>query len=175
MKANWLQLLEREDKMAVLAAMNLEQVKKAISQFANEDIIRMSRSAVGKGATRFRTRVKQTVPKKTGALKNSFAISRQNGKDAFDPIRIVYSTIGYYNTLLYGHREDYDYRRKHSYIDIYVDGHSVANPSGNWWDIASKRYAREYKQNITLFLKENIRKDAAKSYAKTAVRKARIK
>ena len=175
MKANWLQLLEREDKMAVLAAMNLEQVKKAISQFANKDIIRMSRSAVGKGATRFRTRVKQSVPKQTGELKNSFAISRGNGKNAFDPIRIVYSTIGYYNTLLYGYREDYTYRKKNTYIDINVDGHKVANPNGNWWDISSKRYAREYKRNVAEFLRENIRKDAAKAYAKTAVRKASIK
>lgn len=161
--------------MAVLAAMNLKQVQNAIKEFADKDIVRMSRSAVGRGATRFKTRVKQTVPKQSGELKKSIAVTRRNGRNDKDPLRIVYSRIGYYNTLLYGYREDYTSRRKNSYIDINVDGHKVRNPSGNWWDIASKRYAREYKQNITLFLKENIRKDAAKSYAKTAIRKASVK
>ena len=161
--------------MAVLAAMNLKQVQNAIKEFADKDIVRMSRSAVGRGATRFKTRVKQTVPKQSGELKKSIAVTRRNGRSKFDPLRIVYSNIGYYNTLLYGYREDYTSRRKNSYIDINVDGHKVANPTGNWWNIASKRYGREYKQNITLFLKENIRKDAAKSYAKTAIRKASVK
>lgn len=155
--------------MAVLAAMNLKQVQNAINQFAEKDIIRMSRSAVGRGATRFKTRVKQTVPKESGALKKSIRTKRANGRDKFDPIRIVYSKIGYYNTLLYGNREAY------TYGSVSVDGHKVANPSGNWWDISSKRYAKEYKQNITEFLRQNIRKDAAKSYSKTAIRKASIK
>jgi hypothetical protein len=159
--------------MAVLAAMNLKQVQNAINQFAEKDIIRMSRSAVGRGATRFKTRVKQTVPKESGELKKSIRTKRANGRDKFDPIRIVYSKIGYYNTLLYGYREGYTYRRKNSYIDITVNGHKVANPKGNWWDIASKRYAKEYKQNITEFLRENIRRDAAKAYSKTATSKFR--
>ena len=155
--------------MAVLATMNLKQVQNAIKEFADKDIVRMSRSAVGRGATRFKTRVKQTVPKQSGELKKSIAVTRRNGRNDKDPLRIVYSRIGYYNTLLYGYREDYTSR------NINVDGHKVANPTGNWWNIASKRYAREYKQNITLFLKENIRKDAAKSYAKTVIRKASVK
>ena len=155
--------------MAVLAAMNLKQVQNAINQFAEKDIIKMSRSAVGRGATRFKTRVKQTVPKESGELKKSIRTKRANGRDKFDPIRIVYSQIGYYNTLLYGYREDYTYK------SVSVDGHKVANPSGNWWNIASKRYAREYKRNITEFLKENIRKDAAKAYSKTSVRKVSVK
>lgn len=161
--------------MAVLAAMNLKQVQNAIKEFADKDIVRMSRSAVGRGATRFKTRVKQTVPKQSGELKKSISVTRRNGRSKFDPLRIVYSNIGYYNTLLYGYREDYTYRRKNSYIDINVDGHKVANPTGNWFDIASRRYGREYKKNITEFLKQNIRKDAAKSYAKTAIRKASVK
>ena len=59
---------------------------------------------------------------------------------------------------LYGYREAYDYRRKSgSYIDIYVDGHKVANPTGNWFDIAAtKQYARaSIKTDITEFLKDN--------------------
>ena len=153
--------------MAVLAAMNLKQVQNAINQFAEKDVIRMSRSAVGRGATRFKTRVKQTVPKESGELKKSIRTKRANGRDKFDPIRIVYSKIGYYNTLLYGFREGY------TYGNVSVNGHKVANPKGNWWDIASKRYAKEYKQNITEFLRENIRRDAAKAYSKTATSKFR--
>ena len=153
--------------MAVLAAMNLKQVQNAINQFAEKDIIRMSRSAVGRGATRFKTRVKQSVPKESGELRKSIRTKRANGRDKFDPIRIVYSKIGYYNTLLYGFRDGY------TYGNVSVNGHKVANPKGNWWDIASKRYAKEYKQNITEFLRENIRRDAAKAYSKTATSKFR--
>lgn len=161
--------------MAVLAAMNLKEVQNALKEFSDKDIVRMSRNAVSRGAVRFKTRVKQSVPAKSGELKKSITMSRRNGKDKFDPVRIVYSNIGYYNALLYGYREPYEYSKKKSKTTIFVDGHEVRNPTGNWWDIASKRYAKEYKNNITEFLKENIRKDAAKAYAKSFVRKARIK
>lgn len=156
--------------MATLAVMNLKQAQAAINEFAYKDIVKMSRSAVARGSNRFKTRVKQSVPKQTGELKKSIVTGRRKGKSQFDPLRIVYSNIGYYNTLLFNYREDYTYRRKNSYIDINVNGHKVANPSGNWWDIAVKRYGKEYEKNIAEFLDDGMRKAAAKSYAKTFVK-----
>ena len=145
--------------MAVLATMNLKQVQKAMLEFSQRDIRRISRSAVSRSATRIKTRVKQQVPVEQGNLKKSIKVKNTRVNRTKEPVSLVYSSIGYYNTLLYGVR-----RSPTTGDDI-----PISNPKGNWWDNVTRLYSVEVKTNISEFMKKGIRRAAAKAYTKTAI------
>lgn len=143
--------------MAVLATMNLKQVQKAMLEFSQRDVRRISRSAISRSATRVKSRVKQQVPVDKGNLKKSIKVKNKRDNRTKEPYSFVYSTKGYYATLLYGVRND-------------PNGNQVpiANPKGNWFDNTVRLYGRETYSNIKKYMQAGIRRAAAKSYVKTA-------
>ena len=165
--------------MAVLATMNLKQVQNAMKDFAEKDIRNMSKSAVRKTANRVKTRVKSLVPKETGNLKNSIKVKNERKRKTKEPISFISirgdkktgkKSPNYYTTLLYGYREAYVKKN-----GTQVEGHEVKNPSGNWFEKAVNIYGKEFEGQIAKFLKDNIRKAAAKQYTKTAIAASKVK
>lgn len=147
-----------------LEVLNLEQVKKVMTEFSVKEQQRMNGRALGRTAARLRTRVRQNVPVKSGELKKSIKTKSRLNKKTGEQASVVYSKIGYYATLLYGQR-------------VEKDGSvtKISNPAGNWFEKVIQQYGDESIANVTKILKDEIRKTASKLYTKTAMRSKGIK
>lgn len=147
--------MEKGNDMATFKALNFNQVMRAVKDFSERDIRNISRSAVRRSATRVRSEVKKRVPVDKGDLKNSIRVKSVRTK-LKEPVSIVYSKIGYYNTLLYGVRNEQSGKQT-----------PIANPKGNWWEKTTKEYGTTVKYDMAEFLDKGMKRASAKAYAKS--------
>lgn len=142
--------------MATFKAVNLQQVMNAVKEFSERDVANISRSAVRRSATRIKSQVKKRVPVESGELKKSISIKNKRIGKFKEPVSFIYSKIGYYNTLLYGVRNEKSGAQT-----------PIANPSGNWWEKTTKQYGGQVKKDMAEFLDKGMKRASAKAYAKS--------
>ena len=142
--------------MATFKALNFNQVMRAVKDFSERDIRNISRSAVRRSATRVRSEARKRVPVDKGKLKESISIKSIRTRKLKEPVSIVYSKIGYYNTLLYGVRNEQSGKQT-----------PIANPKGNWWEKTTKEYGTTVKYDMAEFLDKGMKRASAKAYAKS--------
>ena len=144
--------------MATFKTLNLQQVQNAVKDFSEKDVANISRSAVRRSATRVKSEVKKRVPVESGELKKSISVKNKRIGKFKEPVSFIYSKIGYYNTLLYGVRNEKSGAQT-----------PIANPSGNWWEKTTKAYGKQVKNDMAEFLDKGMKRASAKAYAKSIV------
>ena len=144
--------------MATFKTVNLQQVMNAVKEFSEKDVRNISRSAVRRSANRVKSEVKKRVPVESGELKKSINVKNKRYGKFKEPVAFVYSKIGYYNTLLYGVRNEKSGAQT-----------PITNPSGNWWEKTTKQYGGQVKKDMAEFLNKGMKRASAKAYAKSIV------